>query len=245
MMEQSIRIYNNIKELADAFAGILIADINNLPEEEYFFMALSGGSTPGRIFQHLATDFNEKINWQKIKLFWGDERCVGPENEDSNYKMAKKNLLDSVPIPSTNIFRIKGEADPETEALNYEAVVKQTLPSRSNTPQFNIIMLGLGDDGHTASIFPENIELFISDRLFLKSVNPYNKQIRISATGKLINYAKKVIFLVTGESKAEKIAQITHRKPGWEKLPASLVQPVNGDLIWLLDIAAAKKLKND
>ena len=240
-MEKSINIFKNIDELSTFFARQLIKRIQDIPEAQFFSMVLSGGSTPRAVFQSLALNFSNQIAWEKILLFWGDERCVAPENKESNYRMARESLLDQVPIPANNIFRIKGEADPSYEVDRYADVVYQHVSSRNNIPQFNFMMLGLGDDGHTASIFPGNLHLFSSDKLFEVAEHPQTKQKRITATGKLINQTLAVAFLVTGESKSAMVATVLDRKEEWEKLPASLVHPKNGELFWLLDDKAASK----
>ena len=241
-MGSSIKICKSIDELSQFFALKLVALIREIPANAFFSLALSGGSTPRQVFSYLASNFRDQIDWQKIQVFWGDERCVAPESDESNFRMAKDSLLDYVPIPANNIFRIRGEANPSVEAGRYGEIVRQLVPSLQNVPQFDFIMLGLGEDGHTASIFPGDLHLFSSDRLFVVAVNSQTKQKRITATGKIINQAKSVVFLVTGEAKAEMVARIIERKDGWEKLPASLVHPENGEILWLLDERAAAKL---
>ncbi len=175
-------------------------------------------------------------------IFWGDERCVSPESDESNYKMASDSLLKRIPIPDANIFRIIGENDPVTEAKRYSEIVSKLIPSVNGNPQFDLIMLGLGEDGHTASIFPNNIHLFDSKNLFEVSEHPDTKQKRITATGKLINNSKGVSFLATGKNKPEKVYQILEKKSEWKFYPASLVDPKNGELIWLLDNLSAEQL---
>ena len=243
-MEKLINIFKNINELSNFFAQQLIKRIQNIPEGQFFSMALSGGSTPRAVFQYLALNFSNQITWEKILIFWGDERCVAPENDESNYRMAKESLLDQVPIPANNIFRIKGEANPSDEADRYAKVVYQHVFSQNNIPQFDFMMLGLGDDGHTASIFPGNLHLFSSDKLFEVAEHPQTKQKRITASGKLINQSLTVAFFATGESKSAMVATVLDRKEEWEKLPASLVYPKNGELIWLLDDKAASKTQH-
>jgi 6-phosphogluconolactonase len=241
-MGNTIRIFKNIDDLSQFFAQLLAARIKEIPEGEFFSMALSGGSTPKLVFEYLASNFRDKIDWKKVLLFWSDERCVGPQSDESNYRMAKESLLDHIPVPAKNIFRIKGESDPDTETRRYSDVVRQNIPSYTNYPQFDFMMLGLGDDGHTASIFPGNLDLFKSRFLFEVAKHPLTGQKRITGTGNLTNQAHTVIFVVTGETKAEIIARIIEKKEGSEKLPASLVLPQNGELFWLLDDKAAKKL---
>ena len=224
------------------FAQKMATGIQQIPSDHFFSIALSGGSTPRKVFEYIALHFKDLIDWQKVLLFWSDERCVDPGNEESNYRMVKESLLDNVAIPSKNIFRIHGEANPSMEAKRYSEIIRQHVPAQNNIPQFDLMMLGLGDDGHTVSIFPGSLHLFTSNNLCEVALNPYTKQKRITFTGRIVNQASTVIFLVTGEAKAEMAATIIGKKQGYEKLPASLVNPVEGKLIWLLDEPAANKL---
>jgi 6-phosphogluconolactonase len=241
-MENHIVTFTGMDEMARFFALKLVAHMRELPKGRHFSLALSGGKTPQKVFEYLASNFREVIDWKKILVFWSDERCVPPESDESNFLMAEKTLLDHVPIPAGNIFRIKGEADPMAEAARYEHLVRQRLSDNMETPQFDFMMLGLGEDGHTASIFPENIHLFQSERLFEMSENPHSHQKRITATGKMINHSKCIILMVSGFQKAGIVSRILNKEKGWEQLPASLVCPACGDQFWLLDEAAASKL---
>lgn len=239
-MELLIREDTN--ELAYAFAKLIGQQVDAKSGTEVCSIALSGGSSPKALFKQLVKIQHPHIQWNKIQVFWSDERCVSPDNDNSNYKMARKYLLDKVNMSASTIFRIKGENDPVIEAARYEQLVKENVPAGTTIPVFDIVMLGLGEDGHIASIFPQNKQLFFNDRLFEISQHPFSEQMRITATGKVINNAKITIFLVTGEKKAEVLSRIIDKKPGWEKLPASFVKPENGQLIWLLDKEAAKKI---
>jgi 6-phosphogluconolactonase len=156
--------------------------------------------------------------------------------------MAKESLLDFVAIPVNNIFRIWGEDDPVMEAGRYAEIIRQRVPTYNGIPRLDMILLGLGEDGHTASIFPGDLHLFGSEKLIEVTEHPLTKQKRITVTGKVINNAKDIIFIVTGEPKAKMIDLIIYRNAGWEKMPASLVQPGNGELTWLLDENAAINL---
>lgn len=237
-----IKIFNNIDELSHFFAQKVADDIQKKSSGNYYSIALSGGSTPRKVFEYMALHYKDQIEWQKMQVFWSDERCVDPESEESNYRMAKESLLDKVLIPANNIFRMHGEADPSSEAKRYEEIIRQNVSSTHTFPKFDIVMLGLGDDGHTVSIFPGNLDLFTSEKLCVVAGNPYSKQKRITVTGKIINHAQTVIFLVTGEPKAEMVARIIEKKHGWDKLPAAMVNPEEGELIWLIDELAANKL---
>jgi len=242
-MEKSVKIFENIDELSAFLARQLIIQIQNIPEGRFFSIALSGGSTPRIVFQQLALKFRNQIDWKKIKVFWGDERCVAPKSDESNYNMAKESLFDHVPIPAGQIFRIKGEDNPVMESERYAKVVTQHIPIQNAVPQFDFIMLGLGEDGHTASIFPGRLDLFNTEKLFVVAEHPVTEQKRISASGRLINNARTVAFLVTGESKSMIISKIINQKGDWEKLPASLVRPKSGELIWLLDDKSGSRVK--
>jgi 6-phosphogluconolactonase len=239
----NIEIFEHKDELASYFANLLITQLDLIDKNNFLSMALSGGSTPKAVFKVFATEYKEKINWSKIQIFWGDERCVDPEDNESNYKMTRDNLLNYVSIPEENIFRIYGENIPELESERYSEIVKKNVRLVDGIPQFDLVMLGLGEDGHTASIFPNQTHLFESDNLFEATQNPYNKQNRITATGKIINHAEMVIFLVTGSAKAEMVESIINKKQEAINLPASLVKPLNNNVCWLLDKNAAIKLK--
>lgn len=239
MKEPIIKIFPDIDQLTDFLISRISDQISAKPPGQYFSIALSGGSTPKALFNLIAEKYQSRIDWRKVVIFWGDERCVPPTDEDSNYRMTYQNLFRHLNIHELNFCRINGEDDPETEAKRYSGKVKSMLPKINNIPQFDLIMLGLGDDGHTASIFPNNIDLFNSDKLFATSEHPVSRQIRITATGKIINHSKEVCFLVTGSGKAEKVTQILQKRDGWEALPASRVNPASGQVFWLLDEEAA------
>ena len=243
-MNKSVKIFSTVENLSLYFAQTLAEYVSKTPEDRFFSLALSGGSTPKVIFEFITSNCKKKINWSKVIIFWGDERCVSPESDESNYKMASDSLLKHIPIPDANIFRIKGEEDPDTEAKRYSEIVSKLIPSSNGIPQFDLIMLGLGEDGHTASIFPNNIHLFDSKNLFEVSKHPVTKQKRITATGKIINNSKAVCFLATGKNKSEKVYQILEKKSKWKIYPASLVDPKGGELIWLLDNHSAEQLSS-
>jgi len=242
-MKDTIKIFNTAEELAGFFASLLVLRIREKPGGQYFSWLLSGGSTPKTVFRLISSKFRDPADWNRVKVFWGDERCVDPEDDESNYKMARENLLDHVPVPLSNIFRIRGEDDPVAEASRYSELFTRHIDHGNNGYKADLIMLGLGEDGHTASIFPAGIQLFGSEKLFEVAEHPDKKQKRITATGTIINHAKTVVILACGENKASRVAQIIDRLNGWETLPAARVRPENGNLIWLLDQKAAIKLK--
>jgi 6-phosphogluconolactonase len=241
-MAPTIKIFPSVEKLTDYFVGRISDQLRCKKPGQYFSMALSGGSTPKAIFKIIAEKYNNKIDWSKVLIFWSDERCVPPTDKESNYLMTYENLFNHLYFPELKFRRIKGENIPADEANRYDEIVDKMLLHVHGIPQFDLIMLGLGEDGHTASIFPHNIDLFKSDKLFDISEHPVTKQIRITATGKLINNAKEVCFIVTGSGKSEIVAQILKKKEGWKELPASQVNPVDGQVIWLLDEAAGAEV---
>ena len=205
-------------------------------------VALSGGSTPKIVFDQLASEYNSQIDWSKVHFYWGDERCVAPTDEESNYKMTVTHLLSKIDIPEANIHRILGEADPEEEAKRYTNVLRDNLPSLNGIPRFDLVILGMGDDGHTASIFPHQIELWEMPESCRVATHPESGQKRITITGKVINAAETIAFLVTGASKKEKVSLIVNELEDYKKFPASLVAPKEGELTWFLDKDAASGL---
>jgi len=237
-MTPEIKIYKDKPEVAQAFAEVLMAAIN---VDYTVRIALSGGSTPKAIFDFISANFHDKIRWENVHFYWGDERCVGPEDAESNYKMTYDHLFSKIDIPPENIHRILGENDPAVEATRYDKEMYANMISKEGVPVFDLLILGMGDDGHTASIFPHEIELWDLEGNTAVATHPTSGQNRISLTGRVINAARQVAFLVTGEGKAEKVDEILNQKPGFEGYPASLVRPKEGKLVWFLDQAAAKK----
>ncbi|MDD4968122.1 MAG: 6-phosphogluconolactonase [Paludibacter sp.] len=205
-------------------------------------IALSGGNTPKLLFNLLAKEYVDTILWHFIRLFWVDERCVPPTHIESNYGMTYEHLLKNVPIHDSNVFPIQGDIDPATESVRYQNTLKLELPSRNGIPKFDLILLGMGDDGHTASIFPNDLSLLHSDQLVAVSVHPESNQKRITLTGQIINEADDVVFLITGASKADVLKKIIHREPSFENYPASYIHAQSVPAHFYLDKAAAEKL---
>lgn len=234
----TIKIFQDELELAAGFAEILIERLAYVSTGDKFSWMLSGGSTPKKIFRFIADRYIEKIDWQKTQLFWGDERLVPPDHQDSNFKMVRESLLKYIPMKKNQVFRIKGENDPVSESIRYSRLVKENVKQEGGWPVFDLVMLGLGQDGHTASIFPGMQQIIRSKALFEISEHPISKQKRITATTALINHAKEVVFIVTGPSKAAIVKSIFNTDDANEKYPASLINP-QGKLMWYLDQSAA------
>ncbi len=235
-----LKVYSDKNEVAKAFSEYLkeLLATTNKP----IHVALSGGSTPKAIFDYMADNYKESIDWSKLHLYWGDERCVPPTDTESNYKMTVDHLLSKINFPEENIHRVLGENNPEEEAIRYGKLIEEQIPSDEDGPLFDLVILGMGDDGHTASIFPYNIELWDSENTCEVALHPDSGQKRVTITGNIINNAKEVAFLVTGTSKEEKVKTIINEEDGFEKFPAALVAPYTEQLTWFLDEAAAKGL---
>ncbi|WP_222984470.1 6-phosphogluconolactonase [Flagellimonas meishanensis] len=234
-----INVYKDKQEVAEQFSAYFAETAN---ADGVFHVALSGGSTPKIVFDVLAENFSNKIDWGKIHFYWGDERCVPPTDDQSNYKMTVEHLFSKIQVPKENIHRILGENDPHSEAMRYANLLEINLDRVEEIPQFDLVILGMGDDGHTASIFPHEIDLWDEADHCVVARHPESGQRRVSINGKVINQAKEVVFLVTGASKKEKVKSVIERKSGSEKYPATLVNPKSGKLIWFLDKDAASQL---
>jgi 6-phosphogluconolactonase len=239
-VSSNIIVSKNIEELSGCFAQILIEGVSL--KNGSFSLALSGGNTPKLIFKYLSENFVSSIEWSKIKFFWGDERCVPPTNDESNYKSTKENLFDQLQTDQKNIFRIFGESNPEKEVLRYSKIVLDNVEIENSLPRFDLVMLGLGEDGHTASIFPDKLNFFSSPNICEVAEHPVSKQKRITLTGNVINNARKIVFIVSGENKSAVLSKIINKKEGYANLPASLVDPPDGEVVWLVDESAAKFL---
>ncbi|MEW2922394.1 6-phosphogluconolactonase [Muricauda sp. ANG21] len=234
-----LKIYRDKQEVAEQFSAYFVEKTKT---EGTFHVALSGGSTPKIVFDVLAKNFSDKVDWSKVHFYWGDERCVPPTDDESNYKMTVEHLFSKIKVPKANIHRIRGEEEPKTEAICYANLLEINLEEVEGTPQFDLVILGMGDDGHTASIFPHQINLWNVEDHCVVATHPESGQQRVSINGKVINAAKEVAFLVTGASKAEKVKAVVEKTEGSQAYPATLVDPKYGNLVWFLDEPAAAKL---
>jgi 6-phosphogluconolactonase len=242
-MKDSIKIFANSVEVASRLAEEIVRRIKaSASSENPFSIALSGGTTPEKLYSFLGDEYSGDVPWEFVNLFWSDERCVLPGHPESNYGMAKRLLIDRSGIPASNVFRMRGEDDPETEAARYAGELSARLRSRDGVPVFDLVILGIGDDGHTASIFPGQHELMPGERVCAASVNP-SGQSRITLTGRVINNAEAVVFLVTGNRKARIVWSIINNLPESASYPASRIKPVFGSLDWYLDTEAGELLK--
>jgi len=211
-------------------------------EKRIFSIALSGGSTPKRLYELLATPlYAKKIDWKNVYVFWSDERCVPISDEENNSHMASLALLNNVAIPKENIFPVPVSFEPSKAAARYEQMIKTLFKDKQ--PEFDLVLLGTGEDGHTASLFPHT-DILDEKKALVKQVYLKDKKMyRVSFTLPLINDAKHILFLVTGKEKAGIIKKIFTRPVKKPAYPAQLIKPVKGKLFWYLDRQAASQLK--
>lgn len=221
---------------ADFIVGVAAGAI---AERGRFILALSGGGTPRPVYARLAgADVRDRIPWEKVHIFFGDERCVPPDDPGSNYRMVHEAWLGHSPIPPENIHRIRGEDDPAVEARRYEREIVRLVPS-DRTPEFDLILLGMGTDGHTASLFPGTAALGEMRRWVVAQYVAGETAWRVTFTAPLINAARQVAFLVEGASKAEMLRNVLQGPFQPDLWPAQLIRPTSGELHWLVDAAAA------
>jgi 6-phosphogluconolactonase len=207
-------------------------------------IVLSGGSTPKSMYQLIAANASSSLPWNKIFFFWGDERHVPPTDPESNYRMAQESLLSKVPVPPDNVFRIPAEnPDASAAAQSYEETISKFFSLKPGEfPRFDLVLLGMGPDGHTASLFPESPALQEKSRLVVSNWVEKLNTSRITLTLPVLNAARRIAFLVGGADKAAVLHEVLEGKGPGEKYPSKLVQPTDGKLIWFVDRAAGSEL---
>jgi|KBSMisStandDraft_5_1062788.scaffolds.fasta_scaffold165681_2 6-phosphogluconolactonase len=251
-----LHIFENINELSKRVADWMIEHINNtLQQQDRFTLVLSGGSTPKKLHELLSSDdYKNEIDWSKLHIFWGDERFVPFNDDRSNSKMCFDTLLNNVPVPKEQIHKMQTEnITPEDSAKAYEEVLKKYFPEAAS-PQlqttnyklqtFDLVLLGMGDDGHTLSLFPGKTEVIhetkkLCTSLWLESQNMY----RVTLTHPIVNYSAAVAFLVTGSGKAKALHEVLKGNYNPDVYPSQIVKPTNGELHWFVDEAAASLLQ--
>ncbi len=209
-------------------------------------IAISGGSTPKAAFATLGErgeEWREQMPWEKLELWWVDERCVPPDDADSNYRMTREALLDDVPLKPEQIHRMEGELEPDNAAARYETALRKSFElSGADIPRFDLVQLGMGPDGHTASLFPHTDALHVVDRLVTANYVEKLDMWRVTLTRPVINHARHVFFLIAGTDKAVILNEVWEGPLDPERLPSQFIAPVNGILTLLLDQAAAALL---
>jgi len=229
-----------ISGTADFITELVLAAV---AEHGRFTVALAGGGTPRPVYAMLATAaYANRLPWDKVHIFFGDERCVPPDDSRSNFRMAREAMLDHLPLPPGNIYRIRGEDDPAVAALAYEQEIQRFFRSPT-PPAFDLICLGMGDNGHTASLFPGTAALREQVRWAVPQYVEVMSTWRVTFTTALINAARNVAFLVEGAGKTEMLWRVLKGPYDPDVLPSQLIQPDSGELHWLVDTAAGAKVQ--
>lgn len=250
-MPQSLKIIYRVAPDAQSLAGLAAQHFVDQVEQAIAArgtarVAISGGSTPKASFQLLADaaqPWRERMPWSKLDLWWVDERCVPPDHTDSNYRMTREAMLDHVPLPAAQIHRIEGELDPEAAAARYESELRNGFRLEgAETPRFDVVQLGMGPDGHTASLFPHTQALYELGRLAVANHVEAKDAWRVTLTSPVINRASHVFFLIAGADKAQVLKEVFTGPRDPERLPSQLIKPEGGILTLLLDRAAAALL---
>ena len=240
-----LRIVDDLRGLSQAAAEEFVTQATGTVRANgRFTVALSGGSTPKSLFSLLASTFRDQLPWDKMFFFWGDERHVPPDHPESNYRMAYEALLSKVPVPAENVFRVPAEnPDASQAAADYEQALRKFFELSPGTfPRLDLILLGMGPDGHTASLFPGTSGLREKSRLVVANWVEKFKAYRITFTLPVLNNAAVVTFLVGGADKAETVREVLEGSQPAELFPSKLIHPTNGRLMWMLDQAAAVAL---
>ena len=245
-MSRRIVVCPTQEDLFEAAAQCVVQSITAASDTSPFYsVALSGGSTPRGLFSRLtAAPYREQINWSSVWVFWGDERPVPPDHPESNFRMARENLLDCLPIPSEQVFRMEGERPAREAATHYQEVLQQTFSLEAGEPpRFDLVLLGMGPDAHTASLFPETTVLDENEQWVAAPWVEKFQTHRITLTPRMFNAAHRIVFLVSGLDKAQAVQAVLEGPSQPQQYPAQIINPSQGDVIWFLDQPAASQLK--
>ncbi len=240
--EWSLRIHESAERLFESVADMLVREVRrSLKERGRCILGLSGGETPGPIYRRLGLpSWNSRVDWTRVHLIFADERMVSPQDPRSNSAMVERELLARIAIPPANVHRIRGEREPASAAREYDKELRDLLSRASG--RIDCILLGVGEDGHTASLFPGSPALQEMVNLTQAVYCPDEGIWRVTVTLPLINAARKVVFVVTGKRKAEIMARVARAAEPSALLPSSLVQPADGELVWMVDREASSQL---
>lgn len=242
-MKPSILIFQDFERLSRHAANLFLKQANRaVLERNRFLVALNGGSTPTRLFEMLASEYRDQIKWSSVHVFWGDERCIPPTEEGSNYRQAYDLVLSKVSIPASNIHRVQGERNPAAASKEYAETLKTFAEPPLEFPRLDLVYLGLGEDGHTASLFPDSPVQVHEPVVPVTARYQDRPAHRVTLTQMVFNQARAIVFMVSGEKKAGILAEVLGDRYNPAQYPAQRIEPKNGRLIWLLDEAAASKL---
>jgi 6-phosphogluconolactonase len=245
-MKLEIRIFKDLEKLSKDAANLFLEkSAEAIAERGRFLVALNGGGTPARLLSMLASDYKDRVDWSKVHVFWGDERCVPPDDPGSSYGQARELFLSKVSIPDANIHRIKGELSPAEASRDYSDILKEFASPPLDIPRFDLVYLGMGEDGHTASLFP-NSPVDAAEPVLPVTAHYQDRPAnRVSLTPIVFNNARAVAFMATGEKKAVTLAEVLGDRFDPEKYPAQRINPRHGELLWLVDEDAASRLPRE
>ncbi|HEY1684189.1 MAG TPA: 6-phosphogluconolactonase [Tepidisphaeraceae bacterium] len=236
--ERTIRVMPTAQAIAESAAELIVEQANMMIEStERFSLVLSGGSTPKILYEKLAAEpYRSQVDWSNVEIYFGDERCVPADHADSNFRMANEALLSKVPLRSDNIYRMRGEIEPEAAAMEYG----RTLKAKFADGGADLILLGMGPDGHTASLFPDTAALDEKDHRCVANYIPKFGTWRLTMTAPFINRARCVTVLVAGGEKGEIVKEVLEEPADKRRFPIQMIQPEYGQFIWFMDAAAAE-----
>jgi 6-phosphogluconolactonase len=247
MSSRTIRTFADVESLSEEAAREFVRCVREaIAARDQFTVALSGGSTPKRLYQLLAGEaFRNQVDWGRVEIFWGDERCVPPDDPQSNYRMAREAMLAHLPIPAEHIHRMEAERpDRDAAARAYQDTIARVFygkPTGPEPPALDLVLLGMGPDGHTASLFPHTDALRETMRWVVPNHVPQLNTDRLTLTRPILNRAREVLFLVAGADKAERLVEVLTGPADPMRLPSQSIQPA-GQLLWFVDRAAAERL---
>lgn len=240
----SVAIYSDVDTLSQEAARYVVRVASeSITTHGRFTLALAGGSTPKKLYGLLASEpYRDQIDWALTEIFWSDERCVPPDNEESNYHLAQEALLSKVPISAAQIHRMPADTeDREQASLTYIQEIQRVFGT-NGIPSFDLIQLGMGPEGHTASLFPHQASLHEQSRLIMPVTVPKPPPPRLTFTPPLLNAAAHILFLVAGQDKADALQAVLEGEHNPDEYPAQIIRPTQGEVTWMLDPAAASKL---
>ena len=239
-----LKVFSDINELSQYAANLFVETANrSIAERGRFLAALSGGSTPMRLYELLGNSFQDKVDWTRTHFFWGDERCVPVDDAGNSYGQTKNVLFDKINIPDENIHRVLSELEPDSASREYARTLTVFAEPPLAWPRFDLTLLGMGDDGHTASLFP-NSPVEVDFPTLAVTANYQGRPAnRVTLTQMVLNSSRNIVFLVTGKSKAETLNKVLNGAYQPEELPAQRIAPQDGTLIWLIDKEAGSLSK--
>jgi 6-phosphogluconolactonase len=241
VLTPDVRIYRDPEALSHAAAALFAETAAQaVSERGRFLVSLNGGGTPTRLYELLAqSPYRQQIDWLRLHAYWGDERCVPPEDLQNNFRQARETLLGRVPVPPEHAHRVRTEFDPQSAAEDYARVLRLGATPPLEWPRFDLVLLGLGEDGHTASIFPGSETEVSVPTLAVRAEYQHRLSWRVTLTPPVFNSARRIVFLVSGAGKSKIVSRVLYGEFRPAELPAQRIQPTDGELIWMLDTGAA------